>query len=106
MAGSTFQADRPNETTARAGKAAPEPGERVIRDQGGRSMSNNDEYVGRFSEGKEVLGTEDPDEHHVGRFSEGDEVLGEGDPEKQRVGSFADEDLGAAVQRSRVLEAS
>jgi hypothetical protein len=86
MAGSTFQADRPNEPTARAGKAAPEPGERVIRDQGGRSMSNNDEYVGRFSEGEEVLG--------------------EGDPEKHRVGSFADEDLGPAVQRSRVLEAS
>jgi hypothetical protein len=86
MAGSTFQTDRPNEPTARAGKAAPEPGERVIRDRGGRSMSNHDEYVGRFSEGKEVLG--------------------EGDPEQHRVGSFADEDLGAAVQRSRVLEAS
>jgi hypothetical protein len=49
-------------------------------------MSNHDEYVGRFTE------------------CEG--VLGEGDPEKHRVGSFADEDLGAAVQRSRVLEAS
>jgi hypothetical protein len=86
MAGSTFQADRPNEATARAGKAAPEPGERVIRDQGGRSMSNNDEYVGRFSKGEEVLG--------------------ESDPKKHGVGSFADEDLGAADQRSRVLEAS
>jgi hypothetical protein len=59
-----------------------------------RSMSNNDEYVGRFSEGDEVLG------------SEGEEVLGEDDPEKHRMGSFADEDLLAAVQRSRVLEAS
>jgi hypothetical protein len=49
-------------------------------------MSNNDEYVGRFSKGEEVLG--------------------EGDPEKHRVGSFADEDPGAAVQRSRVLEAT
>ncbi len=49
-------------------------------------MSNNDEYVGRFSKGEEVLG--------------------EGDPEKHRVGSFGDEDVGAAVQRSRVLEAS
>lgn len=94
MAGSTFQTDRPNEPTARAGKAAPEPGDRVIRDQGGRSMSNNDEYVGRISEGDEVLG------------SEGEEVLGEDDPEKHRMGSFADEDLLAAVQRSRVLEAS
>lgn len=69
-------------------------------------MSNNDEYVGRFSEGKEVPGTEETDEHHAGRFSKGEEVLGEGDPEKHRVGSFADEDLGAAVQRSRVSEAS
>ena len=86
MAGSTFQADRPNETTARAGKAAPEPGERVIRDQGGRSMSTNDEYVGRFSEGEEVLGDDDPEKHSMG--------------------SFANEDLWAAVQRSRVLEAS
>ncbi len=68
-------------------------------------MSNNDEYVGRFSEG-EVLGTEDPDKHHVGVFSEGEEVLGEDDPEKHRMGSFADEDLWAAVQRSRVFEAS
>jgi hypothetical protein len=49
-------------------------------------MSNNDEYAGRFSEGEEVLG--------------------EGDPETHRVGSFADEDLGAAVQGSRGLEAS
>jgi hypothetical protein len=49
-------------------------------------MSNNDEYVGRFSKGEEVLG--------------------ESDPKKHRVGSFADEDLGPADQRSRVLEAS
>ena len=69
-------------------------------------MSNNDEYVGRFGKGEEVLGTEDPDKRHVGVFSAGEEVLGEGDPEKHRVGSFADEDPGAAVQRSRVLEAS
>jgi hypothetical protein len=69
-------------------------------------MSNNDEYVGRFSKGEEVLGTEDPDKHHVGVFSEGEEVLGEDDPEKHRMGSFADEDLWAAVQRSRVFEAS
>jgi hypothetical protein len=86
MAGSKFQADRANEPTARAGKARAEPGERVIRDQEGRSMSNNDEYVGRFSKGEEVLG--------------------ESDPKKHRVGSFADEDLGPADQRSRVLEAS
>jgi hypothetical protein len=65
MAGSTFQADRANELTARAEKARAEPGECVIRDQEGRSMSNNDEYVGRFSEGEEVLGTEDPDKHHA-----------------------------------------
>ena len=49
-------------------------------------MSNNDEYVGRFSKGEEVLG----EDHH----------------EKHRMGSFADEDLWAAVQRSRVLQAS
>jgi hypothetical protein len=56
-------------------------------------MSNNDEYVGRFSQGKEVLGTEHPDKRHVGRFSKGEEVLGEDDPQKHRMGSFADEDL-------------
>ena len=60
-------------------------------------MSNNDEYVGRFSKGEEVKGTEDPDKHHVGVFSEG---------EKHRMGSFADEDVWVAVQRSRVFEAS
>jgi hypothetical protein len=49
-------------------------------------MSNNDEYVGRFGKGEEVLG-----EDH---------------PEKHPMGSFADEDLWAAVQRSRVFEAS
>jgi hypothetical protein len=47
------------------GRLEREPGERVIRDQKGRSMSNNDEYVGRFSEGEEVLGTDDPDKHHA-----------------------------------------
>jgi hypothetical protein len=52
MAGSAFPADRVNEPTARAGKTRAEPGERVIRDQEGRSMSNNDEYVGRFSDGE------------------------------------------------------
>lgn len=93
MAGSTFQADRANEPTARARKARAEPGERVILDQEGRSMSNNDEYVRRFSEGEGVLGTEDPDKHHVGVFSEGAEVLGEDDPEKHRMASFADEDV-------------
>jgi hypothetical protein len=106
MAGSTFEADRANEPTARAGKARAEPGERVIRDREGRSMSNNDEYVGRFSKREEVLGTEDPDKHHVGVLSEGEEVLGDDDPEKHSMGSFANEDLWAAVQRSRVLEAS
>ena len=69
-------------------------------------MSNNDECVGRFSKGEEVKGTEDPDKHHVGVLSEGEEVLGEDDPEKHRMGSFADEDVWAAVQRSRVFEAS
>jgi hypothetical protein len=28
-------------------------------------MANNDEYVGRFSKGEEVLGTEDPDKDHA-----------------------------------------
>jgi hypothetical protein len=35
------------------------------------------------------------DDQYMGRFSEGAEVLGEDDPEKHRSGSFADEDLGA-----------
>jgi hypothetical protein len=33
------------------------------------------------------------DDEYVGRFSEGGEVLGEADPEKRRTGNFADEDL-------------
>ena len=44
-------------------------------------MSNDDEYVGRFS-------------------------TSEDGPEKHRMGSFADEGLWAVVQRSRVFEAS
>jgi hypothetical protein len=52
-----------------------------------------DTEVGRFSEGQEVLGEEDPEKHHHGRFSEGQEVLGEDDPEKHIEGRFStDED--------------
>jgi hypothetical protein len=47
-----------------------------------------DERLGRFSEGQEDLGDEDPEKLHRGRFSEGQEVLGEEDPEKHIQGRF------------------
>jgi hypothetical protein len=47
-----------------------------------------DERVGRFSEGQEELGDEDPEKLHKGRFSEGQEELGEEDPEKHIQGRF------------------
>jgi hypothetical protein len=55
-----------------------------------------DEEVGRFSEGQEELGEEDPEKHHHGRFSEGQEELGEEDPEKHHHGRFSEgqEELG------------
>ena len=53
-------------------------------------MSDDDKYVGRFSEGEEALGAEDPEKHHVGRFSQGEEVLGDEDPEKDHVGRFSE----------------
>jgi hypothetical protein len=46
------------------------------------------DHVGRFSEGEEELGEEDPEKHHKGRFSEGQEELGEEDPEKHIQGRF------------------
>jgi hypothetical protein len=35
-------------------------------------MSNNNEYVGRFSEGEEVLGEDDPEKHRMGSFADED----------------------------------
>jgi hypothetical protein len=49
-----------------------------------------DEQVGRFSEGQEELGEEDPQKHHRGRFSEGQEELGEDDPEKHERRRFSE----------------
>jgi hypothetical protein len=46
-----------------------------------------DEHVGTFAEGE----ANPEDEERVGRFSEGEEELGEDDPEKHREGSFGDE---------------
>ena len=46
------------------------------------------ERMGRFSEGQEDLGDEDPEKLHRGRFSEGQEELGEEDPEKHIQGRF------------------
>ena len=51
-----------------------------------------DAEVGRFSEGQEELGEDDPEKHYQGRFSEGQEELGEEDPEKHREGTFSDEE--------------
>jgi hypothetical protein len=51
-----------------------------------------DAEVGRFSEGQEELGEDDPEKHYQGRFSEGQEELGEEDPEKHYEGTFSDEE--------------
>ncbi len=49
-----------------------------------------EEHIGRFSEGQEELGEDDPEKHHEGRFSEGQEELGEDDPEKHIQGRFSE----------------
>ena len=46
-----------------------------------------DEEVGDFAEGEEL--PDSAEEHHHGRFSEGQEVLGEEDPEKHVEGRFS-----------------
>jgi hypothetical protein len=51
-----------------------------------------DAEVGRFSEGQEELGEDDPEKYHMGRFSEGQEDLGDDDPEKHVQGQFSDEE--------------
>lgn len=49
------------------------------------SEYEDEDHVGRFSEGQEELGEEDPEKHHLGRFSEGQED----DPAADQVeGSF------------------
>ena len=51
-----------------------------------------DEEVGSFAEGQaDPAAHPDEDEDHVGRFSEGQEDLGEEDPEKHLHGRFSDE---------------
>jgi multiple sugar transport system ATP-binding protein len=52
--------------------------------EGGQTMSNS---------GGSAARDDGAGKQHVGRFSEGNELLGEDDPEKHRVGSFADEEL-------------
>lgn len=50
-----------------------------------------EERVGRFSEGQEEIGSEDPEKLHHGRFSSEDqEDLPEEDPEKHREGRFSE----------------
>ena len=49
-----------------------------------------DREIGRFSEGQEELGEDDPQKHHRGRFSEGQEELGEDDPEKHEQRRFSE----------------
>ena len=52
-----------------------------------------DEEVGGFAEGQaDPAAHPDEDEEHVGRFSEGQEELGEEDPEKHVRGRFSDEE--------------
>ncbi|HEX4009603.1 MAG TPA: hypothetical protein VHX62_06330 [Solirubrobacteraceae bacterium] len=49
-----------------------------------------EESVGRFSEGTEDLPPDDPEKLHHGRFSEGVEELPEEDPEKHEQRRFSE----------------
>jgi hypothetical protein len=49
-----------------------------------------DERVGRFSEGEELLPEDTPEKLHKGRFSEGEELLPEETPEKHEEGRFSE----------------
>ncbi len=51
---------------------------------------SDEDHIGRFSEGQEELGEEDPEKHVLSRFSEGQEELGEEDPEKHVQGRFSE----------------
>jgi hypothetical protein len=51
--------------------------------------SPEEETVGRFSEGEELL-PDSPEKHHHGRFSEGQEELPEADPEKHEERRFSE----------------
>jgi hypothetical protein len=57
--------------------------------QGAREVFPEDERVGRFSEGEEIL-PDSADKHHHGRFSEGQEDLPEEDPEKHVERRFSE----------------
>jgi hypothetical protein len=46
---------------------------------------DDEDHVGRFSEGQEELGEDDPEKHHLGRFGEGQE---EDENAEQVEGSF------------------
>lgn len=80
-----MSADRPDHT---ADPEQPPPEEGFAEGQGNPEAFPQDERVGRFSEGQEDLGEEDPEKHKKGRFSEGQEDLGEEDPEKHLQGRF------------------
>jgi len=66
----------------------PAPEEGFATGQSDPEAFPQDDRVGRFSEGQELLGDEDPEKLHKGRFSEGQELLGEEDPEKHVQGEF------------------
>jgi hypothetical protein len=57
--------------------------------QGAREVFPEDERVGRFSQGEELL-PDSPDKHHHGRFSEGQEELPEEDPDKHVERRFSE----------------
>ena len=74
----------------RAGPEQPEGGFAEGQAHPAEHPDEDEEHIGRFSEGQEELGEEDPEKHHAGRFSEGQEELGEDDPEKHLQGRFSD----------------
>jgi hypothetical protein len=70
--------------------AQPEqPTEGFDEGQSAREVFPEDERVGRFSQGEELL-PDSPDKHHHGRFSEGQEELPEEDPEKHVERRFSE----------------
>jgi hypothetical protein len=67
-----------------------QPGGGFATGQAHPDEHSGEDHLGRFSEGQELLGEDDPEKHHEGRFSEGQEELGEEDLEKHVHGSFSE----------------
>ena len=71
--------------------AAPEqPDDGFAEGEASPEVFPEDEEIGRFSEGQELLPEADLEKEHHGRFSEGQEELPEADPEKHEERRFSE----------------